>query len=316
MLGRCLFGHNEMDRWQVMMYILGMPGTGKSTFLNHVLKRIYQETEIGILDNNIEEQFGLNNIIRTGEKFITIGVELDNTFKLKRTDFLKMVSGDDLMIAVKGKTGFTYLWPSHIVCVGNKIFGFEDHKGELARRIIPFMYDYKVKNNDTDLYLDEKLFQELPNIIQKITKAYLWAAQKYGTKNIWCVLPKYFHETKIRISEQTNALQGFLYSNEITFSKDEYCLESVFRQRFMEYCKSRGMRIPKLTNEMYTSVLQDITDDKGYPVHFKSHSTQIYPRKGGFIRKNEAFLFGFDVINRDSFNFTPGAAKEGDDKTL
>jgi phage/plasmid-associated DNA primase len=293
------------------MYILGMPGTGKSTFLNHVLKKIYQETEIGILDNNIEEQFGLYNIIRTGEKFITIGVELDNTFKLKRTDFLKMVSGDDLMIAVKGKTGFTYLWPSHIICVGNKLFGFEDNKGELARRIVAFMYDFKVKAEDTDLYLDEKLYKELPNIIQKMCKAYLWAAQKYGTKNIWAVLPKYFHEIKMKISEQTNALQAFIFSNEITSGKDQYCLESTFRQRFMEFCKARGLGRPRLTREMYKSVLQDISEEKGHPIYYESIGNRVYPLKGGFMRKREAFIIGMDVINRDTFSIDNGGSVMG-----
>jgi hypothetical protein len=303
MLGRCLFAHEELDRWQVMMYIIGMPGTGKSTFSNSVLKKIYQETEIGILDNNIEEQFGLYNIIRSGDKFITIGVELDNTFKLKRTDFLKMVSGDDLMIAVKGKTGFTYLWKSHIICIGNKLFGFEDHKGELARRIVPFVYDVKVKTKDTDLNLDEKLYAELPNIIQKICKAYLWAAQKYGTKNVWCVLPKYFHEMKTKISEQTNALQAFMGSNEIEFGKDHYVLESAFRQRYMDFCKSRGLGRPRLTREMYKSVLQDVTEEAGHAVYYEPLANRTYPRKGGYMRKREGFIVGMDVITRDAFAF-------------
>ena len=303
MLGRLLFGHEELDRWQCMMYILGMPGTGKSTFLNHVLKKIYQETEIGILDNNIEEQFGLHNIIITGEKFITIGVELDNTFKLKRTDFLKMVSGDDLMIARKCNTGFIYLWPSHIICVGNKLFGFEDNKGELARRIIPFVYDFKVKAADTDPYLDEKLYAELPNIIQKIVKAYLWAAQKYGTKNIWHVLPRYFHEMKMKISEETNSLLAFMWSNDITFDKNAYCLESTFRQRYMDFCRSRGISRPRLTREMYKSVLQDVSEEKGHRIYFEPMADRIYPRKGGFLRKREGFIVGLDLISRDTYNF-------------
>jgi phage/plasmid-associated DNA primase len=291
-----------MDRWDVMMYIIGMAGSGKSTFVNHVLKKIYQETDIGVLDNNIEEQFGLYNIVKTGEKFITIGVELDHTFKLKRTDFLKMVSGDDLMIAVKGGIGFTYLWPSHIICIGNKLFGFEDNKGELARRIVPFWYDYKVRPGDTDVNLDEKLFQELPNIIQKFTKAYLWASQKHGNKNVWCVLPEYFQETKMKISEQTNAVQAFLSSNEITFGKDSYCLESVFRQRFMDFCKSRGLGHPKLTGEIYKGVLQDASENKGYPIFYEPMANKLYPLVGGFMRRKEAFVMGLDVTNRDLFD--------------
>jgi len=300
MLGRCLFGFKELDRWQVMMYVIGLAGTGKSTFTNHVLKKIFRDTDVGILDNNIEEQFGLYNLIKSGEKFVTIGVELDNTFKLKRTDFLKMVSGDDLMIAVKGSVGFTYLWPSHIVCVGNKLFGFEDSKGELARRIVPFMYDFKVKTSDTDIYLEEKLYAELPSIIQKITKAYLWAAEKYGTKNIWSVLPKYFHEMKMRISEQTNILQAFLNSNDVVCGKDEYCLERQFRETFMDYCKKRSIRAPKLNNEMYQSVLQDLAEERGFPVYFQPNANKVYPRKGGKMCKNESFVCGLDIVIRDS----------------
>ena len=210
------------------------------------------------------------------------------------------------MIAVKAINGFTNLWTSNIISVGNKLFGFEDNKGELARRIVPFMYDFKVKAKDTDLYLDEKLHKELPNIIQKMCKAYLWAAQKFGTKNIWCVLPKYFHEMKMKISEQTNAVQAFMSSNEITFGKDQYCLESAFRQRFMDFCKSRGLGRPRLTREMYKAVLQDASEDKGHSIYYEPIGNRTYPRKGGFMRKREGFLVGLDVVTRDSFGFGGG----------
>jgi len=144
------------------------------------------------------------------------------------------------------------------------------------------------------------LYAELPSIIQKITKAYLWAAEKYGTKNIWSVLPKYFHEMKMRISEQTNILQAFLNSNDVVCGKDEYCLERQFRETFMDYCKKRSIRAPKLNNEMYQSVLQDLAEERGFPVYFQPNANKVYPRKGGKMCKNESFVCGLDIVIRDS----------------
>lgn len=303
LLGRLLYSVNEIDKWQVMTYIIGEAGTGKSTLLNFVLKLIYQESEIGILDNNIEEQFGLDNLLVNGSTenvFITMGIELDHKFKLQRTDFLKMVSGDPIMIAKKGKKGHTVTWNSHLIFVGNKMFGYKDNAGELARRIISFWYDQKLKQDDIDPQLPEKLLKEIPNIIQKITKAYLVTANKYKNKSIWSVLPKYFLKTKARIAEQSSPLRAFMECNDLIYNKEYYCLESKFRSKFLEFCSSRNLGREKLSEDMYRSVFHDVTEEKGVHIYYEPKATRMYPRGTGVKRRREAFIVGLDFVDRDA----------------
>lgn len=58
MIGRLLYDTGEMDKWEVILWILGRAGTGKST-LCKIAQLFYQQDDVAILSNNIEEQFGL-----------------------------------------------------------------------------------------------------------------------------------------------------------------------------------------------------------------------------------------------------------------
>ena len=211
-----------------------------------------------------------------------------------------MVSGDPIMVAKKGKKGHPVTWMSHLIFVGNKLFGYKDNAGEMARRIIAFFYDVKIRQKDVDPQLDEKLLKELPYIIQKFVKAYIDASNKYRNKSIWTVLPKYFSQTKARIAEKSNPLRSFMESNEIIYHKDYYCLDSKFRSKFMEFCSSRNLGREKLSTDMYRSIFHDVGEEKEVPIFYEAQATRVYPRGIGIKRRREAFIVGLDFIDRDA----------------
>lgn len=56
--GRMFYDVNERDTWQVIPFLKGVAGTGKSFIIN-ILLSIFDPKDVGILSNNVEEQFGL-----------------------------------------------------------------------------------------------------------------------------------------------------------------------------------------------------------------------------------------------------------------
>jgi phage/plasmid-associated DNA primase len=250
--------------------------------------------EIGLLDNNMEGQFGLEILLQT-EKYVLIGQELDEKFKLERTSFLRIISGETLIAARKNKLAIKHVFTCHMACCGNKMLGYQDNKGELKRRIVPFMFDYKVLNSQVDAQLYNKLAKELPAVLQKCVLAYIECGTKYGAQSVWSVLPKYFTQASQRVAERNNPRRAFLESNEIVFGADFYVPESEFRKRFLEFCKQRNFGRLKFEFESWKSEFQDLSQEKGIKIEVQMRVDKVYPRLGGIMVPRENFIVGFDV---------------------
>jgi putative protein kinase ArgK-like GTPase of G3E family len=53
MMGRQLYEIGDLDDWQVLGYLLGMAGSGKSTILTKVVKLFYHSDDVGVISNNM-----------------------------------------------------------------------------------------------------------------------------------------------------------------------------------------------------------------------------------------------------------------------
>ena len=62
LLGRMFYEVGELDDWQVMLFIKGLAGTGKSTLLK-LLERCYANEDVGVVSNNMEAKFGLAPLV-------------------------------------------------------------------------------------------------------------------------------------------------------------------------------------------------------------------------------------------------------------
>src|SRR5690606_20911626 len=97
MIGRMLFDVGERDDWQVLLFIRGIAGTGKST-IGRVLKRFYADEDVGQLSNNCEALFGLQTLYN---KYMWICYEAKENFRLDQGMLQSMISGEPMSIARK-----------------------------------------------------------------------------------------------------------------------------------------------------------------------------------------------------------------------
>ena len=72
LLGRTLLPLNRLDRWQVLPFLVGIGGTGKSLLLT-VLQHLFAHGRVGNLGCRREEVFGLANLV---DKDVVIGRDL------------------------------------------------------------------------------------------------------------------------------------------------------------------------------------------------------------------------------------------------
>lgn len=81
-IGRLLYNVGQLDNWQVIPYIKGIAGAGKSTIVNDVAGRLYERVDVGQLSNNCERQFGLSAFY---DKLLFVAPEIKADFRIEQS---------------------------------------------------------------------------------------------------------------------------------------------------------------------------------------------------------------------------------------
>jgi len=257
LIGRLLHKYNKYDNWQVVPYIKGVAGTGKSTILLDVCRKFFQEVDVGIISNNIEKKFGLSALL---DKRIFIAPEYGK-MGVTQTDFQQMVSGEELTIPKKFESAETTEWDKPGIIAGNMLPGYNDNQGSLARRILLIIFGNVIPEEQRDPSLNKKLQKELPLILIKCNRAYIHTINHHAHQDIWSFVPSYFKETQQEMCEDINSLVSFLNQcSKLKFAKNKnerlYCALSDFVELYNEYVKNNNLPKGKWNKDFYDQPLR------------------------------------------------------------
>lgn len=244
LVGRLLHDLNEHDAWQVIPFLKGVGGCGKSTLINDVCGIFYHKHDIGVLSNNVEKRFGLSAL---HGKLLFVAPEIKHDLQLDQAEFQCMVSGEELAVAVKHETARSVKWTTPGILAGNELPGWVDNSGSIARRVVVFSFDTHVPATKGDTELKAKLRAEIGRILQKCARAYIEAVQQVGSSNVWLHLPQYFADQQDKLRMDTNSLEHFLGNNVCTFGEAEYMPRDSFMTAYRDYCKTYNL-VQKSTN--------------------------------------------------------------------
>ena len=251
--GRLMYQLGQLDEyWQVAPYIMGQAGTGKST-ISQLTKEFYISSDRGIISNNHQKTFGLENLY---DKKIIIGPEIKENWNIDQAEFTSIISGDDMTINKKHKkSGEDVEWKVPMILFGNNFPDFVDGSDAISRRIILFEFEYPINPKDSDpLLLESIKKQELAAIIHKHNLEYLNWVNKYKKHNIWDVVPQYFKDKRKTIAFATNGYMHFFENSSLEFGETYYYIYSRFQQDLQEYLKRMGFSIKKCTEETLKTV--------------------------------------------------------------
>jgi Family of unknown function (DUF5906) len=285
--GRLCFEVNDMDSWQVIPYLKGLAGTGKSTLVTKVCAKFYDSEDVKTLSNNIEKKFGLDSIC---DGFMFISPEIKGDMALEQAEFQSLVSGEDMSIARKNQKAKSMTWKIPGILAGNEMPGWKDNSGSILRRILVWSFPRQVGETETDPQLEHKLESELPMIIQKCVRAYVEYSQLYRAKDIWSVVPDYFKQIRNQVAMVTSVLQNFLASEKVQFGKELCVPQRLFVQALQNHCIDNGFGRIKFTNDFYAGPFssKEIT----VRVDSRSHHGKAYIA--------QPFIFGLDLVMDDA----------------
>lgn len=293
-LGRLLYEVGEIDNWQVVPYLKGVAGSGKSTIVTSVVKRFYNQTDIGVLSNNIEKKFGLSMI---ADRFIFIAPEIKSDFEMDQAELQSVISGEDVALARKNQVAINIKWSTPGIFAGNRIPNWEDNAGSMRRRIVFFQFSKTPKTKD--LTLERKLEKEIPMILWKSAMAYLEMAQSNPGIDVWELLPKQFIDERDDAVETINSLISFLKSDSVILGKGNFCEWSVFTKELRMFCHRMGFKNPSnLGKDYYQGPFNEldieynpkkVPDD--LPEHLKCKTRTSWIK--GFEIKKDDDLYSF-----------------------
>jgi hypothetical protein len=249
-LGRCIYEVGEKDGWQILPYLLGLAGTGKSTIVYGVVAKIYETDDVGILSNNTEKQFGLSALY---DKLLFVAGEIKNTMRLDQTEFQALVSGEGMSIAKKHQTAFPIKWTVPGWMAGNELPGFADAAGSIQRRLAIFRFERKVTATDT--HLEEKLEEEMPLILVKCNKVYRELADLHGGVNVWDVLPEKFLIQRDRSIQAISLVDAFMAQPNVVLGPEHVTIKNEFLQMCRVFHTESSYDGPRQTSEQIINSL-------------------------------------------------------------
>lgn len=251
LIGRLFYSTGELDNWQVVLWILGRAGTGKST-LCRLVELFYQSSDVGVISNNIEEKFGLESIY---DKLIFMAPEIKKDFKLTQAEFQSMISGEKMSVNRKFKVASSVLFDVPGMLAGNDMPNWMDSSNSIIRRIVLLNFLTRLKHVDGEIA--NKLAAEVGAIIYKCNEAYHDCLKEVDNGQIWDFLPPYFKETQNKLKAKTHSLYSFLQDNEVEFGADYVVRMDLLKTTYQNYCKGNSVRPNQWNEDLYSVPFQD-----------------------------------------------------------
>jgi hypothetical protein len=287
-MGRCLYDVNEMDCWEVLMFIKGIAGSGKST-IGKILKDFYPTADVFILSSNIEKKFGLSPIY---DKLLFLCFEVKSNWGLDQGDFQCMISGEEVPVAIKHKTAISTLWKVPGMLMGNEVAGsWLDASGSMTRRILLLEFLKKVKVVDTNL--GKKIKERIAATIHKCNMAYHQLLHDCGSATIWDKLPEYFKQTRKKLAATINPLEDFLTGDALRIEPDDpnCCIPlEEFQVMYMNFIKQRSYGKVRFNQDHYGTVFET------YGIYIKTVPEKTF---GDTTKRNVKWIFGIGLKEDD-----------------
>lgn len=251
MLGRLGHDVKAHDNWQIIPFLKGVGGSGKSTIINDCAGKIYGPTHVGILSNNVQAAFALARVYLDG-KFLFCAPEIKADWRLEQAEFQSMVTGELMTVNIKNQTAAEVQWKVPGILGGNEVPGWVDNSGSIARRVAIFDFAKAVPKDQTDTRLSDKLKAEMGAILMKCTRAYQEVVAKVGQDNVWNHLPKYFEDRQTELRIACNSLEHFIgCTSDLKKGADQFMRLEDFWREYREHCKGALLPTKSLVLDNY-----------------------------------------------------------------
>lgn len=239
----------EDKRAEAFFFLYGGGSNGKSVMLNVLEDMLGSDytshVDIESITNN---RFASSNLV--GKK---INIVREEESRFVRIDKLKtFVSGEPVMMERKNEGAFSYTPSTKFIFSTNKMPSFQGIDYALKRRLnfIPFLRRFEP--HEKDHQLQEKLWEELPGIIQ-------WSidgAKRLIANNFSFSKCMQMNEFMVRFENAVSSPKQFLHDNYIEDEKSFITNDDLYTH-YKEWCTTNGRKT--VSSNTFIEELKQVT---------------------------------------------------------
>jgi len=258
LIGRLFFSSNFLDKWEVVPYLKGIAGTGKST-LAAIISNFLDPQDVAIIANNCESTFGMMSL---PDKYAWVAPEVKSDFSLNQAQFQSLVSCERMVIQRK----FMSPWEGEILCngimAGNMLPScWNDNSSSIQRRLVIFQFNTKVANSRSDISHRLK-GRESSNIIRKVIYCYRKMVFIMQNRGIWDdeLMSPHIKINSEKLLSDLNPLRAFVTQGCNTrFDNDDiaWCALEAFIFEYRRFAQRRGILNVTWTEDVYRSIFDE-----------------------------------------------------------
>jgi hypothetical protein len=273
MVGRMMYEVGELDGWQIVPFVLGKGGSGKSTIMQ-LVRHMYPASCVGNISSNGEVKFGLSGVYG---KFMWVCPEVRKDFALDQGEFQSMISGEEIVLNVKNQTARTVKWMSPGMMCGNQVFKFEDTQDSLFRRIVAVYFDKMVDRRSVDTTLYDRMINgpdaEFGRFVRKCNVAYRRLCADVGSRVLWDpslvetgIVPRSLHTFRTKFRAEIDSIVAFLEESDEIHQDETRCMSMRGFQSRLTLWMRKHDPMAKM-GPGSGGVLRDKLNALGYVVH-------------------------------------------------
>ena len=294
-LGRLMYDVGTHDNWQLIFFLKGVAGCGKSTFVQF-MRYLIGLSRVGVMASNAETKFALGPLY---DKDMVACLETKRDFTVPQSDIQSMASGEALSIAIKHKPAETVTWTAPLFFVGNELPDWRDASGSMARRLMLFVFRKRITEVDTGMA--ERMQKNTAAFLLRIIISYRQAVIQYGDSGIWGkkdgehIIPAQLRKFREDMVHAVQPLMHYLNrSGQFAVCRDFldrdpnnfYIPESVVRDGFKKWCKDSSIDSPPWNEDLWLVTFEDSGINRRYDT-----------RDWEGDEVSDFFLFGISLAN-------------------
>lgn len=288
MLGRLLFPVGLRDAWQVVPFLLGVAGCGKST-VAQIVAAWFPPKFISIISGNMEDKFGLAGIV---DSLMCQCLEVTSKFPLNRGVWQSMVTGEAINVPRKNQTPIQGPWLVPMIMAGNEVPNWEDKSGSVHRRIAVFSMKKAVNKDLANQKLDEELKNDPAPLLTKCARAYLELSQRYGEVSFWKdgVASPQMQQWHKDLLQAIDNLSAYMATSRVVKDEFAYVLEEELKMDYKSWLSENGGHFSG--RDWNRDHLTTVYDRNGLSLE---HTTKMW--KGQTV--NDKFIIGLRLASVD-----------------
>lgn len=158
-LAALIHGRADLQKY---LELIGLPGTGKSTFLKIAQALVGTENTASTSMDALSSRFETATFY--GKRLIIVA---DSSNFMANVDTFKSITGcDPIRYEEKNiQAGKPFIFGGMVILAANSPVQFEDKSTAMMRRRIPVHIDRRIKDAERDPRLEQKLMAELPGLL-------------------------------------------------------------------------------------------------------------------------------------------------------